>query len=138
MEEDKNKKKYTVVVVDDDKFLLNMYSMKFTKEGVGVTAFQSSEEALEKFRQGLHPDAILLDVVMPGMDGIELLKKLREEKLITENSAIVVLSNQGAQSDIDKAKVFKIDGYIVKATTIPSEVLREVSRIVEEKKANNL
>ncbi|MFA6463481.1 MAG: response regulator [Candidatus Paceibacterota bacterium] len=137
MEEDKNPKKYTVVLVDDDKFLLNMYSMKFSKEGVGITAFQSSEEALEKFRQGLHPDVVLLDVVMPGMDGLELLKILRDEKLI-DNSAVILLSNQGAQSDIDKAKVFRIDGYIVKATTIPSEVLREVSRIVEEKRANNL
>ena len=133
MEENKDKNKYNIVLVDDDKFLLNMYSMKFTKEGIGVNAFQSSEEALEKFRPGLHPDAILLDVVMPGMDGIALLKILREEKLITD-AAVVVLSNQGAQTDIDKAKAFNIDGYIVKATTIPSEVLREVSRIVEEKK----
>ncbi|MEI8337725.1 MAG: response regulator [bacterium] len=133
MEEDKNKKKYNVVLVDDDKFLLNMYSMKFSKEGVGITAFQSSEDALEQFRKGvLHPDVILLDVVMPGMDGLGLLKLLRDEKLIND-SAVILLSNQGAQSDIDKAKVFKIDGYIVKATTIPSEVLREVSRIVEEK-----
>ncbi|MEI6479059.1 MAG: response regulator, partial [bacterium] len=74
---DANKAKYSVVLVDDDKFLLNMYSMKFTKEGICVTAFQSSEEALEKFRKGLYPDVILLDVVMPGMDGIELLKTLR-------------------------------------------------------------
>ena len=133
MEEDKNKKKFSVVLVDDDKFLLNMYAMKFTKEGFGITAFQSSEEALEKFRQGLSPDVVLLDVVMPGMDGLSLLKILRDEKLIL-NSAVVILSNQGAQSDIDNAKALKIDGYIVKATTIPSEVLREVSRIVEEKK----
>ncbi len=130
---DANKAKYSVVLVDDDKFLLNMYSMKFTKEGICVTAFQSSEEALEKFRKGLYPDVILLDVVMPGMDGIELLKTLRGENLI-KNSSVVILSNQGSQEDIDKAKVFNIDGYIVKATTIPSEVLREVSRIVEEKK----
>ena len=135
MEENKNK--YSVVLVDDDKFLLNMYSMKFSKEGFNITAFQSSEEALEKFRQGLHPDVVLLDVVMPGMDGLDLLKILRDEKLI-ETSAVVLLSNQGAQSDIDKAKVFRIDGYIVKATTIPSEVLREVSRIVDEKKDNNI
>ena len=67
------------------------------------------------------------------MDGIELLKTLRGENLI-KNSSVVILSNQGSQEDIDKAKVFNIDGYIVKATTIPSEVLREVSRIVEEKK----
>ncbi len=130
MEEDKNKKKFSVVLVDDDKFLLNMYAMKFTKEGYGITAFQSSEEALEKFRLGLSPDVVLLDVVMPGMDGLSLLKILRDEKLIL-NSAVVILSNQGAQSDIDNAKALKIDGYIVKATTIPSEVLREVSRIVE-------
>ena len=132
MEEDKNKKKYNIVLVDDDKFLLNMYSMKFTREGMTVTAFQSGEEALEEFKKGLKPDVLLLDVVMPGMDGIELLKNIRGQKLIPD-SVVIILSNQGQQSDIEKARELGIDGYIVKATTIPSEVLREVLRMAADK-----
>ncbi len=126
-------KKYNILIVDDDKFLLNMYSMKFTKEGMAVTAIGDPQEALEKLRGGLTPDIIVMDIVMPGMDGIELLTKIRAEKL-SPNSVVIVLSNQGQQSDIDRAKAIGINGYIVKATTIPSEVLREVARIAEESK----
>ncbi|MDQ5950153.1 MAG: two-component system, OmpR family, response regulator [Patescibacteria group bacterium] len=126
-------KKYNILIVDDDKFLLNMYSMKFTKEGMAVTAIGDPQEALEKLRGGLTPDIIVMDIVMPGMDGIELLTKIRAEKL-SPSSVVIVLSNQGQQSDIDRAKAIGINGYIVKATTIPSEVLREVERIAEESK----
>ena len=124
-------KKYNILIVDDDKFLLNMYSMKFTKEGMAVTAIGDPQEALEKLRGGLTPDIIVMDIVMPGMDGIELLTKIRAEKL-SPSSVVIVLSNQGQQSDIDRAKAIGINGYIVKATTIPSEVLWEVERIAEE------
>ncbi len=126
-------KKYSILIVDDDKFLLNMYSMKFTKEGMVVTAVGDPQEALEKLRGGFTPDIIIMDIVMPGMDGIELLTKIREEKL-SPSSIVIVLSNQGQQSDIDRAKAIGINGYIVKATTIPSEVLREVERIAQEAK----
>ncbi len=130
-EHKENKKKYKIAIVDDDKFLLSMYSMKFTKEGMDVTAISDPKEAFDKFKEGLVPDILILDVVMPGMDGIELLEKIRQEKLMP-NAVVVILSNQGQQSDIDRAKVFNIQGYIVKATTIPSEVLREVLTIAAE------
>ncbi len=132
MDDNKVKNKYSIVLVDDDKFLLNMYSMKFTKEGMGVQAIQSAEEALDKFRTGLSPDILLLDVVMPGMDGMELLETIRKENLIP-NTTVIILSNQGQPSDIDRAQKLNVDGFIVKATTIPSEVLKEVLRITEEK-----
>lgn len=125
------KKKYKIMIVDDDKFLLSMYSMKFTKEGMEITAIGDPAEALEKLRTGFTPDILILDVVMPGMDGVELLEKVRQENLAV-GAVVIILSNQGQQSDIDRAKVFDIQGYIVKATTIPSEVLREVVRIAEE------
>lgn len=131
MADTENKKKYKIAIVDDDKFLLSMYSMKFTKEGMEVFAMPDPKEALEKIKGGLTPDILILDVVMPGMDGVELLQAIREAKLIPD-TVVIILSNQGQQSDIDRAKVFGIQGYIVKATTIPSEVLREVLDIAAE------
>jgi CheY-like chemotaxis protein len=128
---DAAKKHYKILIVDDDKFLLSMYSMKFTREGMEVTAIPSPTEALEKLRGGLTPDIVILDVVMPEMDGVELLAKIREENLV-KDAIVVILSNQGQPSDIDRAKAYGINGYIVKATTIPSEVLREIVRIAEE------
>lgn len=124
-------KKYKIMLVDDDKFLLSMYTMKFTREGMDVTAIPRPTEALEKLRGGFVPDILVLDVVMPEMDGVELLAKIRGENL-AKGAVVVILSNQGQPSDIDRAKAYGINGYIVKATTIPSEVLHEVVRIAEE------
>ena len=124
---------YKILIVDDDKFLLNMYSIKFQKEKFDVTTASDGSDALKKLEAGFVPDAIVLDIVMPIMDGLEFLEKMRGEDL-AKNSTLLILSNQGQSSDIEKAKRLGIDGYIVKATTIPSEVVNEVLRMLSSKK----
>lgn len=118
----------SILLVDDDKFLLDMYSMKFANNDFSVHTAQGPEEALKIIRDGFEPDILLLDVVMPGMDGIELLTILRKENLIKKTS-VIMLTNQGLSDDIARAKKLNVDGYIIKATTIPSEVLAEVQKI---------
>jgi two-component system response regulator MtrA len=122
------KKQLSILFVDDDKFLLDMYSVKFSNNGFDVHTLQNSEDALKLLRDGSEPDIILLDVVMPGMNGIDLLSTIRTEKL-AKNSVIIMLTNQGLTDDVAKAKQLDVDGYIIKATTIPSEVLAEVQKI---------
>jgi CheY-like chemotaxis protein len=121
-------KKGKIFIVDDDKFLLGMYSLKFANNNYDVETTLGSVPALEKLRAGAKPDVILLDVVMPFMDGLELLKAIRDENL-APGSIVIMLTNQSQSSDIERAKELKADGYIVKASTIPSEVLREVEKI---------
>lgn len=121
-------KKAKVLIVDDDKFLLGMYSLKFANNGYDVETTVGSVAALEKLRGGAQPDIILLDIIMPYMTGLELLKTMRDEKL-APNAIVVMLTNQSQSSDIETAKELKADGYIVKASTIPSEVLKEVEKI---------
>ena len=75
------------------------------------------------------PDIILLDLVMPVMDGCELLQNIRKEKLVP-NATVIILSNQNQASDIDRAKSLGVAGYIVKASSIPSEVVAEVVKVV--------
>ena len=127
------KKNIKVFIVDDDKFLLGMDSLKFTNNGYDVETTIGSMPALEKLRGGAKPDVILRDIIMPYMDGLELLKTIRDEKL-APNAIVVMLTNQSQSSDIERAKELGVDGYIVKAATIPSEVLREVEKIYEAKK----
>jgi CheY-like chemotaxis protein len=122
-----------VLIIDDDKFLLNMYSIKFSKNNFEVGAAASGEEAINKIKEGYIPDIILLDIVMPGMDGFDILDTLRKTN-IAPDSLVIMLTNQGQISDIEKAKGFGIDGYIIKATTIPSEVVEEVTKIYNSKK----
>ena len=125
---EQNKK---ILIVDDDTFLLNMYSLKFSKNNFDVTTCQNGADALKKLEEGFLPEIILLDVIMPGIDGLELLAEIRKKKLVP-NATIVMLTNQSDSSDIEKAKSMNVNGYIVKATTIPSEVITEVSRIHQE------
>lgn len=118
-------------LADDDKFLLNLYAVKFKNAGHEVEVFPGGEELLATLRKGgAAPDAILLDVVMPGIDGLQVLETIRKEKL-AEGAKIIILSNQGQGSDIEKAKQFGADAYIVKASAIPSEVLTQAVRTVE-------
>jgi CheY-like chemotaxis protein len=125
--------KYRVLIIDDDKFLLDVYSVKFKEFGHTVDTAFGGEEALEKIKENDNFDAIILDIVMPGMDGFEFLKNLREKNLAV-NSSIIVLTNQGESKDVEKAKEFNIDGYIVKASTVPSDVLKEVVDIIKKNK----
>ncbi len=121
-------KTLSILFVDDDKFLLDMYALKFSKNNFDVHTAQGPEDALKMVREGLEPDILLLDVVMPGMDGIELLTIMKKENLI-KKSVIIMLTNQGLPDDVARAKKLSVDGYIIKATTIPSEVLAEVQKI---------
>ncbi len=127
------KKNIKVFIVDDDKFLLGMYSLKFSNNGYDVDTTLGSLAALEKLRAGAKPDVVLLDIVMPHMDGLELLKVIRDENL-APGAIVVMLTNQSQSSDIDRAKELNVDGYVIKAATIPSEVLREVEKILAAKK----
>jgi len=118
-------KKYSVFLVDDDKFLLDMYKRKFENDGASVEVAVGAEEALTKLRGGSKPDVLVFDIIMPGMDGLELLKVVRREKL-TPDSAVVMFTNESDNKAIEEAKSLGIKGYIVKATTIPSEVIERI------------
>ncbi len=125
-------KHYRLYLIDDDRFLLDMYAVKFKAANHEVTAYSSGEEVLKALREQPAPDALLLDIVMPGVDGFEVLETIHKEKLAT-SSRIIVLSNQGQESDIEKAKALGAHGYIIKASAIPSEVYTETIRIIEQK-----
>ena len=126
-------KKYKILLVDDDKFLLDMYRKKFEQAGSEVDVAVGSQETLDKLRGGANPDVLILDVIMPNMDGLELLETIRNEKLIPEAS-IIMLTNENGSDKIERAKKLGIKGYIVKATSIPTEVVDKVWEIVGIKK----
>lgn len=122
---------YRIYLIDDDRFLLDMYAMKFRAAGHEVTAFQGGEPALEALRKDPPPDALLLDIIMPGIDGFEVLEAIKKEGL-AKGTKLVVLSNQGAQDDIARATALGAVGYIIKASAIPSEVFSETVKIIEK------
>lgn len=124
--------KKKILLVDDDKFLVDMYTVKFREANFDIIPAFSGEEAMDRLKEGADPDVVIFDIIMPGMSGLDFINAVRENKLALR-AAFIVLSNQGQRSDIEEAKKLGIDGYIVKANTIPSEVLEQVVEILKKK-----
>ncbi len=124
---DQETKKFKILLIDDDNFLLDMYALKFKDTDFVLETALGPDQAVSKLSGGFSPDFIATDVVMPVMDGFELIKKIKDENLAPK-AKIIVLSNQGQESDLAKGKELGVSDYIIKANLTPSEV---VSRIVE-------
>lgn len=121
------------LLLDDDKFLLDMYSLKFQREGFTVQACLSVNDAIEALRRGFAADVILFDLIMPDKDGFVFLETLRAEHL-AEKAIKVALTNQSSDSEGKKATELGADHYIIKATMIPSEVVATVRKFMASSK----
>src|SRR3989344_9592281 len=124
----KNKK---ILIVDDDKFLLDMYTIKFSEHGFELKSAGSGAEALEQVKGDWRPDVYLIDLIMPHMDGFQLIEELKSLGR-RAGSALIILSNLGQKEDIEKALGLGVDGYIVKASSTPSEVVTKGSEIAAQ------
>ena len=129
----KEKVGYDILVIDDDAFLLDMYAMKFTQKGFHVTSSGGTLASLELLRGGLKPAVLVVDLVMPAMDGFEFLEVVRKEEL-AKDALVIVLSNLGEQEDVDRALKLGAAGYIIKASATPSEVVEKVQDAMERNK----
>jgi CheY-like chemotaxis protein len=121
--------KRKILIVDDDNFLLDMYALKFSQNNFEVYTGENGVQAIEKIQGGVDPDVILMDIIMPEMDGFELLEKIQELKLIPR-SIKIILSNKSEQVDMDRGKKLGVSGYIVKANSTPVEVIKQVIDIL--------
>lgn len=127
---EENKKR--ILIVDDDEFLLDMYTVKFKEAGFEVDFAAEGRTAKEKMKKHRY-DAILLDIVMPQLDGFTLLKELRQEKSDIKDTLIVYLTNLGQREDIEKGLALGVDDYIIKAHFTPSEVVKKVEELLAKK-----
>jgi len=123
-------KKYKVLIVDDDQFISDMYVLKFKEAGFEVEAASEGTAALEHVKKE-SPDLVLLDIVLPNMDGFDILKALAKEKLLA-STKVVLLSNLGEKKDIEKGLALGAIDYIVKAHHTPSEVVTKVETILKK------
>lgn len=122
--------KYKILLTDDDDFLTDMYEAKFAKSGIEVEVCKSGEALIDKLKSGANYDLILLDIIIPNLDGLETLKQIRNQK-IGEGIPIIMLTNQSEGKDITTAKDLGVQGYIVKSATTPSELVEEVKKILQ-------
>ena len=120
-----------ILLVDDDGFLRDMYTTKFVESGYDVEVADGSAAVLSKLQEGKEYDLIILDMVMPGTSGVELLTIIRAQ-FPEQTKCCIFLSNQGQDEDIREATEAGAVGYIIKAESIPSEVVKKVEVIMEK------
>ncbi len=119
---DKNK----ILIIEDDDFLKFLCAEKLTTTGFNVLGATSGEEGLEKAKTE-KPDLILLDVILGGMDGFEVLKQLKEDP-VTASIPVFFLSNLGQEDDIVKGKALGADDYLVKASLTTGEISEKIKK----------
>ena len=122
-------KQIKILLVEDDSFLLSMYSTKFELENFDVTIAEDGEKGW-KLAQREDPDVILLDIKLPKMDGFEVLKKIKGNKE-TSNIPVILLTNLSQKEDRDKGLDLGADDYLVKAHFMPSEVVGKIKKLLQ-------
>lgn len=123
-------KKGKILLVEDDNILVEMYKMKLTEEGYEVFTSSNGVDALEIAKKE-SPEIILLDIILPGMDGFAILGSLKGEQK-TKQIPVILLSNLGQDSDIEKGKKLGAQDYLVKANFTPTQVAEKI-RVVLKK-----
>ncbi|MBI5913215.1 response regulator [Candidatus Azambacteria bacterium] len=119
---------FRVLLVEDDSFLRDLISQKMKKEGFTVIEAVDGEESLKK-AAAENPHIILLDLILPGEDGFEVLRKLRAEP-VTGKVPVIVLSNLGQKEDVEKGIRMGATDYLVKAHNTPGEIIDKIKTIL--------
>jgi DNA-binding response OmpR family regulator len=118
----------TILLVDDDHLLLQMYEQRLSSNDFEVITAANGEACLRVLEKAT-PKAIVLDLVMPGLDGFDVLRRLKEHPTWRE-IPVLVFSSRGAPEDIDTALDLGAAGYIVKTQSTPSDVVNKVAALL--------
>ena len=121
--------KASILLIEDDPLLIDIYATKFTEAGFKVKVADSGEKALSLFSK-LSPSVIVMDIVLPHVDGWELLGAIQKQENL-KKSKIVVLSSLGRKEEIEKGIFLGADRYLIKTQFTPTQVVEEVKELLE-------
>lgn len=118
-----------ILIAEDDKYLANAYRVKLEKEDFEVLIVAQGRELLDEVEE-YKPDLILLDLLMPVMDGFEALKKLKEDRN-TKDIPVLIASNLGQKADLDKGMELGAEDYIVKSNLSLKNVVKKIKELLK-------
>ncbi len=116
-----------ILIIDDDPFILEMYVLKLKEYDFQVETANNGKEGLAKLKE-YQPDLLLLDIVMPALDGFDILQEIK--KTAAPHLKIILLTNLGQKEDVERGMQLGADDYIIKAHFTPSEVVDKVKNIL--------
>lgn len=118
-----------ILIIEDDKFLRELISRKLEKEGYIVCEAIDGEEGEKKIREE-KPNLVLLDLILPGIDGFEVLSRIKQDSVL-ESIPIIILSNLGQKEEIEKGLKLGAIDFLVKAHFTPAEIIEKIKNILE-------
>jgi DNA-binding response OmpR family regulator len=124
-----------ILIIEDDPFLNEMYATKFSQSGFQIEIAIDGQEGLRKIKT-IKPDLILLDIVLPKIDGFEVLKTVKEDAKLNK-IPIVLLTNLGQKKEVEKGLALGADEYVIKAHFTPTAVVAKVKEILDKQSRNN-
>lgn len=125
-----NEKK--ILLVEDDSFVSDIYQKKIESEGFKIVTAENGVEAIKKLNE-IVPDLILLDIVMPYMDGMDVLKEIKANDK-WKNIPVILLTNLSEKEKIEEAIGIGANDYLIKSHFTPSEVISKVNLILKKDK----
>ncbi len=127
--------KQALLIIEDDPFISELLTKELINSGFTVHYSADAEGGIEILKTRI-PDIILLDILLPGMNGFEFLEKIKAEER-TKAIPVVILSNLGSEDDIKKGKGLGADAYLVKANFIMEDVVKKIEEVLQKKKTGH-
>jgi CheY-like chemotaxis protein len=122
-----NLKNLKVLLVEDDKDILDLYSIAFMREGFTVYTANDGRQAIEKYH-AKQPDLILLDIMMPNVDGYEVLREVRKDH--KTYVPVIMLTNLNMEHFAKRESIDQVDAYLIKSNFTPSEIVQKAIEVL--------
>jgi len=115
----------TILIIEDDKFLRELIAQKLFKEGYNIIEAIDGEEGIKKVKEE-KPDLVLLDLILPGIDGFEVLSQIKEDSSLAQ-IPVIILSNLGQKEDVEKGLKLGAIDFLIKAHFTPGEIIEKIN-----------
>jgi DNA-binding response OmpR family regulator len=115
-----------ILIIEDDKFLRDLLSRKLQDENFNVIAAVDGEEGVKKV-EGERPELVLLDLILPGINGFDVLKNIKENPKTSE-IPVIILSNLGQKEDVERALTLGAKDYLIKANFTLNEIFDKIKK----------
>lgn len=115
-----------ILIIEDDKFLRELITKKISNEGFQIVEAIDGEQGIEKAKKE-NPDLILLDIILPEIDGFDVLKRIKKESKVP----VIILSNLGQKKDIEKGFELGAADYLIKAHFTPEEIIKKIRKVLK-------
>jgi DNA-binding response OmpR family regulator len=117
-----------ILIIEDDRYISRMFEIKLGLDGLDVQVADNGRIGVEKAKE-FHPDVILTDILMPEMDGFEVISQIKNDSEL-KSTPILIMSNLGEEDHIQKGLQLGAIGYIVKSDITPAQIIEKIKSII--------